>query len=167
MSTYKYHPISLLDQDWYRFTYQMTNSYSVDPDQLVSEEANWSGSTLFAKAGYIWVQQNQGCPIIWTFALYFLLMCLKTCWMTAYTLIRCHRMCIHLVIRRLQDWSRRVWQHSFTEIHHEVFSTVIFSLPLIQEGWLVTLVQKDNNFLYILMFLVQKYKNSLYILMAL
>ena len=28
----------------------MTNS--VDPDQLASEEANWSGSTLFAKAGY-------------------------------------------------------------------------------------------------------------------
>ena len=26
-----------------------------DPD---SEEANWSGSTLFAKAGYIWVQQD-------------------------------------------------------------------------------------------------------------
>ena len=25
------------------------------------------------------------------------------------------------------------WQHSFVEIGHEVFSTVIFSLPLIQE----------------------------------
>ena len=36
----------------------MTNS--VDPDHLASEEANWSGSTLFAKAGYIWVQQDQG-----------------------------------------------------------------------------------------------------------
>ena len=23
-------------------------------------EANWSGSTLFAKAGYIWVQQDKG-----------------------------------------------------------------------------------------------------------
>ena len=33
----------------------MTNSE--DPDQLDSEEeANWSASTLFAKAGYIWVQ---------------------------------------------------------------------------------------------------------------
>ena len=31
---------------------------SADPDQLV--EANWSGSTLFAKAGYIWVQQDKG-----------------------------------------------------------------------------------------------------------
>ena len=26
---------------------------SADPDQLASEEANWSGSTLFAKALYI------------------------------------------------------------------------------------------------------------------
>ena len=34
----------------------MTNS--ADPDQLASSEANWSGSTLFAKAGHIWVQQD-------------------------------------------------------------------------------------------------------------
>ena len=33
---------------------------SADPDQLASSEANWSGSTLFAKAGYIWVQQDKG-----------------------------------------------------------------------------------------------------------
>ena len=33
---------------------------SVDPDQLASSEANWSGSTLFAKAGYIRVQQDKG-----------------------------------------------------------------------------------------------------------
>ena len=37
---------------------------SADPDQLASKkfflEANWSGSALFAKAGYIWVQQDQG-----------------------------------------------------------------------------------------------------------
>ena len=33
---------------------------SADPDQLASEEANWSGSTLFRKAGHIQVQQNQG-----------------------------------------------------------------------------------------------------------
>ena len=32
---------------------------STDPDQLASEEANWSGSTLFAKAGYIWVQHDK------------------------------------------------------------------------------------------------------------
>ena len=39
-----------------KFTYLMANS--ADPDQLASSEANWSGSTLFAKAGYIWVQQT-------------------------------------------------------------------------------------------------------------
>ena len=35
-------------------------SNSADPDQLASSEANWSGSTLFAKAGYIRVQQDKG-----------------------------------------------------------------------------------------------------------
>ena len=33
---------------------------SADPDQLASSEANWSGSTLFAKAEYILVQQDLG-----------------------------------------------------------------------------------------------------------
>ena len=33
---------------------------SVDPDQEASSEANWSGSTLFAKAGYIQIQQDKG-----------------------------------------------------------------------------------------------------------
>ena len=32
---------------------------SADPDQLASEESNWSGSTLFEKAGYIRAQQDQ------------------------------------------------------------------------------------------------------------
>ena len=32
---------------------------SADPDQLASSEANWSGSTLFANAGYIRVQQDK------------------------------------------------------------------------------------------------------------
>ena len=36
---------------------------SADPDQLASSEANWSGSTLFAKAGYILVQQDKGWKI--------------------------------------------------------------------------------------------------------
>ena len=36
----------------------MTNS--VDPDQMASEEAIWSGSTLFAKAMLILVQQDKG-----------------------------------------------------------------------------------------------------------
>ena len=31
---------------------------SADPDQLASSEANWSGSVLFAKAGYIRVPQD-------------------------------------------------------------------------------------------------------------
>ena len=31
---------------------------------------------------------------------------------------------------------RRVRQHSFVEIDHEIFSTVILSLPLIQKGQL-------------------------------
>ena len=35
-------------------------SNSADPDQLGSEEANSSGSTLFAKAGHIRDQQDQG-----------------------------------------------------------------------------------------------------------
>ena len=47
----------------------MTNS--VDPDQLASLEANLSGSTLFAKAGYIRVQQDKGFSMIsvlcWSF----------------------------------------------------------------------------------------------------
>ena len=33
---------------------------SADPDQFASSEANWSGSTLFAKAGYILAQQDLG-----------------------------------------------------------------------------------------------------------
>ena len=33
---------------------------SADPDQLSSSEVNWSGSTLFAKAGYTQVQQDKG-----------------------------------------------------------------------------------------------------------
>ena len=33
---------------------------NADPDQLASSEANWSGSSLFAKAGYIRVQQDKG-----------------------------------------------------------------------------------------------------------
>ena len=32
---------------------------SVDPDQLDSSEANWSGSTMFAKSGYIQIQRTR------------------------------------------------------------------------------------------------------------
>ena len=38
-------------------TYLMSNS--AGPDQLASLEANLSGSALFAKAGYIWDQQDK------------------------------------------------------------------------------------------------------------
>ena len=41
----------------------MTNN--TDTDQLASSEANWSGPTLFANAGYIWAQQVQG--LYWYF----------------------------------------------------------------------------------------------------
>ena len=33
-----------------------------------------------------------------------------------------------------REFAALVWQHSFVEIDHEIFSTVILSLPLIQEG---------------------------------
>ena len=56
-ATSDFQPIRLLDPDcWYKFSNLMANS--ADPDQLASSEANWSGSTLFAKAGYIQVQQD-------------------------------------------------------------------------------------------------------------
>ena len=32
---------------------------SADPDQMASSESKWSGATLFAKAAYIQVQQDQ------------------------------------------------------------------------------------------------------------
>ena len=34
------------------------------------------------------------------------------------------------------DWRPEGWHHSFLEIDHEIFSMVILSLPLIQEGQL-------------------------------
>ena len=35
----------------------MTNS--ADPDQLASSEANWSGSTLFAKTGHVMLSKRR------------------------------------------------------------------------------------------------------------
>ena len=98
----------------------MTNSAGPDQlasseaDQLAFSEANWSGSTMFAKTGYILVQQDK---------------------------------CLLASVAQLDapsDWRpggrgfnpRRGRQHSFVEIDHEIFSTVILSLPLIQEGQL-------------------------------
>ena len=50
--------INAWSKSLYKFKYLVTDS--ADPDQLASEEANWSGSTLFAKAGYILFQQDKG-----------------------------------------------------------------------------------------------------------
>ena len=36
----------------------------------------------------------------------------------------------------------RGWQHSFVEIDHEIFSMVILSIPLIQEGQLSVLAKE-------------------------
>ena len=57
------------------------------------------------------------------------------------------KMCVPASVAQLDapsDWRpggrgfnpRRGRQHSFVEIDHEIFSTVILSLPLIQEGQL-------------------------------
>ena len=46
------------------------------------------------------------------------------------------KMRVKLVIKMLQVWPQSGQQRSFVEIDHEVFSTVILSLPLIQEGHL-------------------------------
>ena len=49
----------LLDPD-YCYLLKCLMTISADLDQLASSEANWSGSTLFAKAGHIRVQQDKG-----------------------------------------------------------------------------------------------------------
>ena len=46
------------------------------------------------------------------------------------------RMCIQLVMRRLRVWPRRVCNILSWSFDHEIFSMVILSLPLIQEGQL-------------------------------
>ena len=46
------------------------------------------------------------------------------------------QMYVRLFTRRSLVQSRQVQHHSFVEIDHEIFSTVILSLPLIQEGHL-------------------------------
>ena len=48
-------------------------SNSVDPDQLASSEANWSGSTLFTKADFIRDQQDQ---VILTATCYLFICCI-------------------------------------------------------------------------------------------
>ena len=53
-----FQPVRLFDPDFcYKFAYLMANS--ADPDQLASSEANWSGSTLFAKQGISWLSRTR------------------------------------------------------------------------------------------------------------
>ena len=80
---------------------------SGDPDQLASEEANYFGSTLFVKIGYTWAILGGS--------------------------IGC---AVRLETRRLRVQPPPRSATSFTEINHEIFSTVILSLLLIQEGQL-------------------------------
>ena len=52
------HPFLIFSQSDYLIQVVDINSHtlmanSADPDQLASEEANWSGSTLFAKTGHV------------------------------------------------------------------------------------------------------------------
>ena len=129
---------------------------SADPDQLASEEANWSGSTLFVKAGHIRVQQDKGWYSNGGFS------DLKGPEIINYTIVklwkpfygsntvlttRVVKIILPASVAQLDapsDWRpggrgfnpRRGQQHSFVEIDHEIFSTVILSLPLIQEGQL-------------------------------
>ena len=46
----------ITDPEWSK--HLMENN--ADLDQLASSEANWSGSTLFGKEGYIRVQHDKG-----------------------------------------------------------------------------------------------------------
>ena len=49
------------------------------------------------------------------------------------------------VVRRLQVLPPPGQQHSFVEIDHEIFATVILSLPLIQEGQLLVSDKKNAH----------------------
>ena len=52
-------------------------------------------------------------------------------------------MYVRLVIRKLRVRPPPSRQYSFIEIDHEIFSTVILSLPLIQEGQLSVSGEKN------------------------
>ena len=54
------------------------------------------------------------------------------------------RMRIQLMIRRLWVWSPPIRQHSFMEIDHKIFSTVILSLPLTYERRAVVSFRQKN-----------------------
>ena len=94
---------------------------SADPVQLASSEANRSGSTLFAKVGYIRVQQDKG---------------LTNTPQPLYSRPR------WLSWMRRPTGDQEVAGSTPAEVSNIlswrliIFSTVIFSLPLIQEGQL-------------------------------
>ena len=50
---------------------------------------------------------------------------------------------IRLEIRWLRVRPPPSWQHCFVESDHEIFLTIILSLPLIQEGQFVSVWQKN------------------------
>ena len=98
----------------------------------------------------LWQNQQNVPSLIWVFAI-----CMKNAWvlysypLSAQQSLRsyCADAQAHLSLCQLDalsDWRpegrgfspRRGRQHSFVEIDHEIFSTVILSLPLIQEGQL-------------------------------
>ena len=86
---------------------------SADPDQLASTEANWSGSTLFAKTLSIRVQQDQGQMSEYEAGLHSAVGSTSDC--------------------RLQGSQFQIpaWPHNFVEIGHEIISAVILPFPLI------------------------------------
>ena len=91
---------------------------SADPDQLASSEANWSGSTLFAKEGYIRVQQDKGKRSIEKLAGHGgSVGCASDWWSSGDCGFGPRR------VSNILSW----------RFDHEIFSTVILSLPLIQK----------------------------------
>ena len=144
MPTSNFQPIRLLDPTCsYKFKYLMINS--ADPDQLASSEANWSGSTWFATDLDLHGLQRQG---IFGFSITRVKHC-KYIGISALSFKAGGKTLIVAPASVAQldapsDWRpggrrfnpRRGRQHSFVVIDHEIFSTVILSLPLIQEGQL-------------------------------
>ena len=100
---------------------------SVDPDETPLSAASHLGlhcllrpvcPNTYGKYGTLIISNSEGvkCSMCWPW------------WL-------CH-MRVQLVIRRLRVRPPPGWQQSFVEIDHEIFSTVILSLQLTQEGQL-------------------------------
>ena len=108
---------------------------SVDPDQM-AEEASWSGSALSEFISTIWIKETDWLTNRNRYGVLF-----YSAWRVNYHYL------LPASVAQLDapsDWRpggrgfnpRRGQQHSFVEIDHKIFSTVILSLPLIQEGQL-------------------------------